>query len=97
MKFKKMMLVTLLLLAILTLGAVSASDGADALTADDSPAEEVALEETSAADENIVNSQESVASDDLVGDGEPISFEDVNFDVRIDEYATDGSDGKRKQ
>ncbi|WP_297828071.1 hypothetical protein [uncultured Methanobrevibacter sp.] len=94
MKFKKMMLVTLLLLAILTLGAVSASDGADALTADDSPAEEVALEETSAADENIVNSQESVASDDLVGDGEPISFEDVNFDVRIDEYATDGSDGK---
>ena len=44
MKFKKMMLVTLLLLAILTLGAVSASDGADAVTADDTVAEDVTLE-----------------------------------------------------
>ena len=35
MKFKKMMLVTLLLLAILTIGAVSASEDADALAVDE--------------------------------------------------------------
>lgn len=35
MKFKKMMLVTFLLLAILTIGAVSASEDADALAVDE--------------------------------------------------------------
>lgn len=47
MKFKKIMLVTLLLLAVLTIGAVSASDSADTLAVDDG-ADDLAIEESSA-------------------------------------------------
>lgn len=78
MKFKGMMLVTLVLLAILTIGAVSASDDADALAADDTgdaiveaPAEDASLEAGETDDVlqgsvNVALEDEISSADDLM-------------------------------
>jgi hypothetical protein len=93
MKFKRMMLVTFVLLAILTLGAVSASDDVDVVAANDAGTGDVALEESpDAADANVIESQGQTGLDDAVGDGKPIAFEDVkiNNDVGRDYPAVGG-------
>ena len=66
MKFKKIMLITLLLLAVLTIGAASAADDVDALAVDDvgdetvveAPADEMEVG-TSVVDEDVVEAEEN--------------------------------------
>jgi hypothetical protein len=77
MKFKKVLLVTLFLLAVLTIGAVSAADDVDALAADDSGDEEVI--ETPVED-NLVEADENA---DALGDPNPEDF-NVTISNQVD-------------
>ena len=96
MKFKKIMLITLLLLAVLTIGAVSASQDADALAVDDvgdetiveAPVDEDALE----AESDDVLSMQSINNDDIAADSlNPedfnVTFPTTEFDMEIDDPA----------
>ncbi|WP_407414062.1 Ig-like domain-containing protein [Methanobrevibacter sp.] len=65
MKLKKIMIVSLLLLAILTIGAVSASEGADTLAVGDG-ADDLAVDESSA---------------EVLADGDELSYEDIDIGV----------------
>lgn len=68
MKFKKIMLIALLLLAVLTIGAASAADDVDALAVEDTGDEAIA---EAPADEEIVE----VSADNLVADDDSTSEE----------------------
>ena len=79
MRFKNIMLITLMLLAILTVGAVSASDDviSDDLTVSDETGDEISqvdeIEEIATADD---------VQEDIVGDGEKT---DLSFIYKIDD------------
>ena len=90
-----MMLVTFVLLAILTLGAVSASQDADVVAANDTETGDAILEESpEAVDNDVLESQEPIDSDsEIVGNGEPIALEDVNIEVRGDDFVTVSGEG----
>ena len=68
MKFKKVMLVTFLLLAILTIGAVSASEDADALAVDEIGGGDLDIAESSVDDTTVSGEDDGEA---LLGDSEP--------------------------
>ena len=85
MKFKKVMLITLLLLAVLTIGAASAAEDVDSLAADDA-GDTLAVDD--AGDEQVV---ESPVDEDVVetpaGDEEVVEAEE-NEDVLEATYAS---------
>ncbi len=66
MKFKRIMLVTLVLLVVLTIGAVSASEDVDTLAADNDMGEDLKVDESS-------------SEVDVVGDPDEPNFDDVDF------------------
>ena len=85
MKLKKIMLITLLLLAILTMGAVSA--GGDASAIDDNGDLSQGLDDTltvenSQEDLAISTSEETIAGDDTE---DVLSYEATDFNVKINE------------
>jgi len=83
MKYKKLMLVTLLLLAILTIGAVSASE--DTTVSDDADElsqsfDEVLAVEDSQEDLTENPSEEIIANDDA---DDALSYDASDFNVKI--------------
>ena len=83
MEFKKIMLITLILLAVLTIGAVSASDEADfneTLTVDDT--QEVSL------DASFENDTISAQEGEVLEDG----ITEDNFDVWVSSHQWEGAD-----
>ena len=83
MEFKKIMLITLILLAVLTIGAVSASDEADfneTLTVDDT--QEVSL------DASFENDTISAQEEEVLEDG----ITENNFNVWISSHQWEGTD-----
>ena len=81
MKYKKIMLVSLFLLAILTLGAVSAAEDADGLAAED-----VAEEQIDSPAEDVDNGGAELASDDESS----LSSEDLDMEVKFPDTVTYG-------
>lgn len=78
MKTKKIFLVMLLLLAVLTIGAVSASEDVDTLAADNDEGEDLSLNESSS---------------EVISTGDNPAVEDITIDVNAwDEFPLDDSD-----
>ena len=96
MKFKRIMLVTFLLLAILTIGAVSASDDGDELAAVDMGGDDSDIVESPACDDEILGNWTDSGMDDITTDGNSSgqSGESYNIVFHEDEVYNNKVDGE---
>ena len=89
MKIRKIMMVSLILLAILTIGAVSASESAEMLSVDGS--DDLSINESS---EDVVTSDEGESQLEVSSDENSLGVfeQDVNIDVRDWSFSTTEAD-----